>query len=141
MLDTLELQVRTYLLSPETLNTTDRAVWYGHQAAQAIAACKAMINRLEEYQHQLYQRVQLLETAPYHMRVTLKRERRWRDKVRYYLIIERVYDIPGIQPKEEGRSTYPGTERSTAIKAFHEYCRSHPGIDAIKDIARPAWER
>jgi hypothetical protein len=137
----MELQVRTYLQPPEAIDTTDRAVWYGNQAAQAIASCKAMIARLEEYQQQLYQRVQLLESAPYHLRLTLRRERRWKEKVLYHLITERVYDIPGIRPKEESRTTYPGTERNVAIKAYNEYRRSHPGIEAIKDIDRPSWER
>lgn len=141
MYDSIELQVRTYLLTPESLDTVERIVRYGNQAAQAIASCKAMISRLEEYQQQLYQRVQLLETSPYHLRVTLSRERRWKEKVRYHLITERVYDVPGIKPKEESRITYQGTERSKAIKAYKAYIRSHPGIEAVQDIERPSWER
>ena len=131
-----------YLPNPDTLKSMDDALFWGGHAASDIANCKALISRLEEYQRKVYERVQTLETAPYHHRVTLHRERRFREsKVFYHLIVEKVYDIEGIKPTEIQRTNYPGTERREAIKAFEAYKKSHPGIEAVLDIEKGRWEK
>ena len=135
-------QVSAYLVSPASIHSTRRAAYWGGIASRMISECTAMIATMERYQRLLYARVQEIETAPYHHRVTLKREKRWRDsKVLYHLIVEKVYDTPGIEPCEIVRENYPGTERREALKAFEAYKKSHPGIESVLDIERARWER
>lgn len=137
-----ELWVRCYLIDPATIDTVERASYWGGSAARSIKECEGMINQLKQYQQQLYERVQELETAPYHHRVTLLRERRYYEKkVFYHLIVEKVYDVDGIRPVEIQRSNYPGTERREAIKAFEAYKKTHPGIEAVMDIEKAHWEK
>lgn len=136
------LQVSRYLVSPATIHTTERAAYWGKTTAEAIKDCEDMITKLKQYQKQLFDRVQEIETAPYHHRVQLIREKRWREsRVVYHLIVEKVYDVPGIDPTEIRRTNYPGAERRQAIAAFELYKKTHPGIEAIKDIEKGAWEK
>ena len=137
-----ELWVRCYLISPETIDDMDRAIYWGHHAAKYIQECEGMINQLKQYQQKIFERVQELQTAPYHHRVTLLRERRYYEKkVYYHLIVEKVFDAPGIRPVEIQRTNYPGTERREAIKAFEAYKKTHPGIEAVLDIEKARWEK
>lgn len=137
-----ELWVRCYLIDPKTIDTVERAAYWGNNAASHIKECEAMIARLKEYQQMIFERVQELETTSYHHRVTLLRERRFREsKVLYHLIVEKVYDTEGIRPTEISRTNYPGTERREALKAFEAYKKSHPGIEAVLDIEKARWEK
>ena len=137
-----ELYVRCHLIDPKTIDDLDRAVYWGGNAAHYIAECEGMINQLKKYQQMIYERVQELETAPYHHRVTLLRENRYYQKrVYYYLIVEKVFDTPGIKPVEIQRTTYSGPERRDALKAFEAYKKSHPGVEAVLDIEKARWEK
>lgn len=137
-----ELCVRCYLIDPKTIDTMENAAYWGNSAARYIKSCEGMISQLKKYQQMIYERVQELETAPYHHRVTLLREKRYYEKkVFYHLIVEKVYDTPGIKPVEIERTNYPGAERREAIKAFEVYKKSHPGIEAILDIEKAEWEK
>lgn len=137
-----ELWVRCYLIDPKTIDDLDRAIYWGNSAADHIKQCEAMIERLKDYQQMIYERVQELETSPYHHRVTLLRERRYYEKkVFYHLIVEKVFDTPGIRPVEIQRTNYPGTERREALKDFEAYKKSHPGIESVLDIEKSRWER
>lgn len=137
-----ELSVRCYLIDPKIIDDLDRAVYWGNSAAQYIKDCESMINQLKQYQQKIYERVQELESAQYHHRVTLLRENRYYQKrVYYYLIVEKVFDTPGIKPVEIRRTTYSGPERRDALKAFEAYKKSHPGIEAVLDIEKARWEK
>lgn len=61
--------------------------------------------------------------------------------VRCYLIVEKVFDTPGIKPVEIQRTTYSGPERRDALKAFEAYKKSHPGVEAVLDIEKARWEK
>ena len=135
-----ELRVWAYLLSPAAIHTMDSLQHYGKSAARAIAEAQAMIAKLEAYQMQLYDRAQQIAAAPWHTELLLQRERCF-DTIRYYLDIRRVYDAPGIDPETLERTTYPGKERSKALKAYRDYIKTHPGIVANMDIERRQWER
>lgn len=137
-----ELSVRCYLIDPKTIVDIDRAVYWGNSAAQYIKDCEGMINQLKQYQQKIYERVQEIELAQYHHRVTLLRENRYYQKrVFYYLIVEKVFDTPGIKPVEIQRTTYSGPERRDALKAFEAYKKSHPGVEAVLDIEKARWEK
>lgn len=137
-----ELSVRCYLIDPKTIDDLDRAVYWGNSATQYIKDCEGMINQLKQYKQKIYERVQELESAQYHHRVTLLRENRYYQKrVFYYLIVEKVFDTPGIKPVEIQRTTYSGPERRDALKAFEAYKKSHPGVEAVLDIEKARWEK
>lgn len=130
-----------YLPDPRTLNTLDRLTYHGSSAARYAAELKAMIETMEAYQSLIYDRVQELTTAPYHTELHLTRHRRYDNKVHYCLEVKKVYETPGIDPDTIERTTYPGTERHKAIADFAAYQKTHPGIIAVKDIAKGRWER
>lgn len=130
-----------YLPDPRTLNTMDRLTYQGAQAARYAAELRDMIETMESYQSIIYDRVQELTTAPYHTEIHLRREKRYDNKVKYYLEVKKVYDVPGIDPETIDSTVYPGTERRQAIKDFEVYQKSHPGIIAVKDIEKGKWER
>lgn len=132
---------RLYLPDPRTLNTLDRLTYHGGCAARYITELQAMIETMESYQSLIYDRVQELSTAPYHTEIHLIRERRYDNKVKYHLLMKKVYDTPGIDPETIERTTYPGTERRKALADFAAYQKSHPGIIAVKDIEKGKWER
>ena len=140
--DQEEIAVRCYLQNPKSIDDMNRAIYWGNNAAHYIQECEKMIKQLQQYQKMIYERVQEIETAPYHHRVTLLRENRYYQKrVFYYLIVDKVFDVPGIKPVEIQRTTYSGPERREAIKAFEAYKKTHPGIESEMDIAKQKWER
>lgn len=130
-----------YLPDPRTLNTMDRLTYQGAQAARYADELREMIQTMESYQSLIYDRVQALTTAPYHTEIHLRREKRYQNKVKYYLDVKKVYDTLEIEPETIKRNVYPGTGRSQAIKDFEAYQKSHPGIIAVKDIEKGKWER
>lgn len=132
---------RFYLPDPRTLCTMDRLSYHGNSAARYIKELEAMIETMQSYQALIFDRVQELATAPYHMEIHLTRERRYDNKVKYHLLVKKVYDVPGIEPETTERTTYPGTERRKAIADFEAYQKSHPGIIAVKNIEKSRWEK
>ena len=130
-----------YLPNPDKLHTMKDLTYHGSQAARYAAEFKAMIETMEAYQSLIYDRVQALTVAQFHMEIHLIRERRYDNKVKYHLLLKKVYDTPGIEPETVERTTYPGTERRQALKDFAAYQKSHPSIIAVKDIEKGKWER
>ena len=130
-----------YLPDPNTLNTMDRLTYQGAQAARYADEFREMIETMESYQSLIYDRVQALTTSPYHTEIHLRLEKRFNNKVKYYLEVKKVYDVPGIDPETIDSTVYPGTDRRQAIKDFEAYQKSHPGIIAVKDIEKGKWER
>ena len=131
------------LANPDKLHTMKDLTYHGSQAARYAAELKAIIKTMEAYQQLIYDRVQALAQAQYHMEIHLRRERRYYNdnKVFYYLEAVKVYDTPGIDPETIERTTYPGTDRHKALADYAAYQKTHPGIIAVKDIAKGQWER
>ena len=71
----------------------------------------------------------------------MRENRYYQKRVYYYLIVEKVFDTPGIKPVEIARTTYSGPERREALKAFEAYKKSHPGVEAVLDIEKARWEK
>ena len=130
-----------YLPDPNTINTMDRLTCHGARAARYASELREMIQTMESYQSLIYDRVQALTTSPYHIEIHLRREKRYQSKVKYYLEVKKVYDVPGIDPETINSTVYPGTERSQAIKDFEAYQKSQNGIITVKDIEKGKWER
>lgn len=132
-----------YLTDPRKLNTIKDCTYHGGSAARYAAELKAMIETMEAYQSLIYDRVQELTTAQFHLELHLTREKRYYNdnKVFYYLEVKKVYDTPGIEPETIERTVYPGTERHKALADYAAYQKTHAGIIAVKDIAKAKWER
>ena len=132
-----------YLPDPRSLNTLKECTYHGSHAARYAAELKAMIETMEAYQQLIYDRVQELTTAQYHLELHLTREKKYcsNNKVFYYMEVKKVFDTPGINPETIYRAVYPGTERKKALADFAAYQKTHAGIVAIKDIEKAKWER
>ena len=137
----LRLDTYCYLPDPRTIHDMGRLTRQGGYALRHITELKAIIETLEAYQQLLFDRAQDLTTASYNHEIHLTRHKRYDNKVHYYLEVKKVYDVPGIDPEILERTQYPGTERHKALKDFTAYQKSHPGIIAVKDIAKSRWER
>lgn len=133
------VQIRDYLVRPDVL-TADRIASYDKSAAHTIAECRQLIDQLTEYRQALAERYAQLATAAYRDRLELTRDPGYRGKpVIYSVQIVRTYEDGTTEtPLSE---TYTGTERRKAFARFAELKRQRPGIEAIQDTDRRAWER
>ena len=133
------VQIRDYLIRPDVL-TADRIANYDKSAARTIAECRQLIDQLTEYRQALAERYAQLATATYRDRLELRRDPGYRGKpVVYSVQIVRTYEDGTTEtPLSE---TYTGTERRKAFARFAELKRQRPGIEAIQDTDRRAWER
>ena len=134
-----EIRVTGYLLHPSKL-TADRIPWNDEQAARLISGCESLIASLKEYRQALAERYAMLQTAPYKLRLELKREAGWRGKgVDYYVNIYRTYE-DGTEVMELNEH-YTGKQRREALARFEELKKQRPGIEIMKDIEKRSWER
>ena len=134
-----EIRITGYLLHPSKL-TADRIPWNDEQAARLISGCESLIASLKEYRQALAERYAMLQTAPYKLRLELKREAGWRGKgVDYYVNIYRTYE-DGTEVMELNEH-YTGKQRREALARFEELKKQRPGIEIVKDIERRSWER
>lgn len=133
------VQIRDYLIRPDVL-TADRIASYDKSAAHTIAECRQLIDQLTEYRQALAERYAQLATAAYRDRLELTRDPGYRGKpVIYSVQIVRTYEDGTTEtPLSE---TYTGAERRKAFARFAELQRQRPGIEAIQDTDRRAWER
>lgn len=134
-----EIYIRSYLTRPDKLDTAQRIADYDKSAAQTIERCKELIEDLGLYRQDLARRYAELETMPYKLRLELERQKRYDNKVRYYIRLIKAYE-DGSEIKELDE-TYAGTERSEALKRFEELKKARPGIEAVKNIAKGQWEK
>ena len=134
-----EIRITAYLIRPDKL-TADRIPWNDEQAARLISGCESMIASLKEYRQALAERYAMLHTAPYKLRLELKREAGWRGKgVDYYVNIYRTYE-DGTDVMELNEH-YTGKQRREALARFEALKKQRPGIEAVKDIERRSWEK
>lgn len=124
---------------PEKL-TADRIARYDESAARIIAECESTIESMKEYRQALAARYATLETAPYSLRLELKREPGWRGRgIDYYVTLYKTYE-DGTEVMELNEH-YKGQQRREAIARFEEIKKQRPGIEAVKNIERKSWER
>lgn len=129
------------LYDPE--KTTDKSFLLNRDkwASDDIQRLEEYIKVLKAYRQAIAERYQELETQPTIPVVTLKREKNYySNKVFYYLIISRKYVNSG-EMQQVSSTKYAGTDRKKAIDDFNSYVKSHPGIEAIKDIQKGRWEK
>ena len=135
------VNITGYLLHPAKLNETQRIKRMDETAERVIRECQAAILQLTDYRRALAARYAQLETAPYTPRLEIERRREGytAPKVFYYVRILRVYQDG--TTVAELKETYKGTERRNALARFEELKKQRPGIEAVKDIEKGAWER
>lgn len=134
-----DIRISGYLLRPEKL-TADRIARYDESAARIIAECESTIESMKEYRQALAARYATLETAPYSLRLELKREPGWRGRgIDYYVTLYKTYE-DGTEVMELNEH-YKGQQRREAIARFEEIKKQRPGIEAVKNIERKSWER
>lgn len=73
---------------------------------------------MTDYRKQIFDRLQTVYTAPYNLKISLKRKKRYQDKVFYFLTVGKVFMDAGIDPLEIENHKYAGTERTQAIKDY-----------------------
>lgn len=136
-----DFRITGYFQKAESLNKSADVQQEDKRAAQMIEELSHKINQLTAYRLSLTERYNFLETALTVPVVRLIRERDYYNKkVHYYLCTLRRFVDSGIDV-EESRRQYPDTERSSAIKDFHAYAKSHLGIIAEMDIEKQRWEK
>lgn len=136
-----ERRVQNYIQNPAELNTVERCQYYDQQTERYIAELQSEIAEMQEYRAELFARMQQLYSAPYDLKITLKREVRYREKKFYFLCIWKVYREDGIAPEMIESTKYTGTERTQAIKDYRAALKAHPGVACEMDIAKEKWER
>ena len=124
---------------PDKLSTVAEILQSNERASRTITELESYITALQEYQQELAKRAAQLETMGYKLLLTLKRYKRYRGGVEYYITLTKTLD-DGTQIKELSE-TYTGKERRQAIARFEALKKQRPGIEAIKDIEKKAWER
>lgn len=130
-----------YLENPDALDTVERCTYYDGTAARYLESLRAEIAEIEDYRRQVFARMQKLYSTPERPRITLEREKRYNNKVQYYLKRWAVPVDPSIPPRVIESTTYPGTERAQAIKDYKAACKAQPGVDCAMDIQKGPWER
>ena len=124
---------------PDKLSTVAEILQNNERASRTIAELESYITALREYQQELSKRAAQLETMGYKLLLTLKRYKRYRGGVEYYITLTKTLD-DGTQVKELSE-TYTGKERRQAIARFEALKKQRPGIEAVKDIEKESWER
>ena len=124
---------------PDKLSTVAEILQSNEWTSRTIAELESYITALREYQQELTKRAAQLETMGYKLLLTLKRYKRYRGGVEYYITLTKTLD-DGTQIKELSE-TYTGKERRQAIARFEALKKQRPGIEAVKDIEKESWER
>lgn len=134
-----ELNIRGWFQRPEKLTSGAEIKTEEQRAARMIEECKQAIDTLQDLRIRLMNRYNTLETIPYHIRVTLKREPWHYDGIYYYLYRQRVLE-DGTEVSEYNQR-YKGAQRHLAIKDYETMLKQFPGCEAVKDIEKKQWER
>lgn len=138
--DEAEVKVYDHLRLPDKLTDLDGVTLYDRSAARAIKEMEEYIEALRGYRQALAARYAALASMPYGYRLDLIRRRGWSDKrVTYTVALVREYQ-DGHEEAEES-TTYPGSQRREAIKAFEALKKSRPGIACNVDIEKRPWEK
>lgn len=138
--DEAEVKVYDHLRLPDKLTDLDGVTLYDRSASGTIQRMEEYIEALRGYRQALAARYAALASMPYDYRLDLIRRRGWSDKrVTYTVALVREYQ-DGHEEAEES-TTYPGTQRREALKAFEALKKSRPGIACNVDIGKRPWEK
>ena len=128
-----------YFTRADKIDTAQRIADADKHAAQDIKELEELIIDLKSYRQTLAARYAELETMPYTLRLELEREKRYDNKVHYYIKLIKVYE-DGTAINEISES-FAGPERGAALKRFEQLKKERPGIEVVKNIEKGKWEK
>lgn len=134
-----EIKVTLYTVDPSQITDIDRLTRCDRRTQDSIKNAKELIEQAEAYRLKLYERCRELELMDSHTRITLERERRWKENVIYWLRKTTVYS-DGTEYVEE-TTRYGGKQRHEAIKAFNDLKKQYPMFEYVLAIDKPKYER
>lgn len=137
--DYAEIRTYNYLRKPETIENARDIAHYDKSAENLISECEALIKFSTEYRKRLAARYAALETMPYKDVLKLERKPHYSGGIYYDITISRIFEDGSKQELLFEHRT--GKQRREAISRFEELKKQRPGIEAVKDIEKRAWER
>lgn len=132
--------IRIYEQHPEKLHTEKDILHYFDKAQKDIEQLERVILQLKAYENALTERYNFIKTAPTKQKIKLYREKRWKDKVYYYILFYSVNLTDGHEELTQSIK-YTGKERRKAIEDFEKLQKERTGVIFEKDIKRAKWER
>ena len=128
-----------YFTRADKIDTAQRIADADKHAAQDIKELEELIIDLKSYRQTLAARYAELETMSYKLRLEIERQKRYDNKVHYYVRIIKAYE-DGSEIREVDES-YAGTERHEALARYEQLKKERPGIEAVKNIKKSKWEK
>ena len=135
-----EKTIRIYEQHPEKLHTEKDILHYFDKAQKDIEQLERVILQLKAYENALTERYNFIKTAPTKQKIKLYREKRWKDKVYYFILFYSVNLTDGHEELMQSIK-YTGKERRKAIEDFEKLQKERTGVIFEKDIKRAKWER
>ncbi len=132
-----EIRFFMYFTDPQELTLKDLES-SDKRTREYIEECEELIEQMKKYRLELAARSRKLLTMNHHIKISLIRKKRWKEKVYYYLKKEEVYDDGTTETISNEK--YAGIKRHEAIKAFENCKKQFPQYEYYKDIARGRWE-
>ena len=134
-----EKTMRIYEQHPEKLHTEKDILHYFERAQKDIEQLERTILQLKAYGNELTERYNFIKTSPTKQKIKLYREKKYQDKVYYYILF---YSVNLVDGYEELINTikYPGKERRKAIEHFEQLQKEKKDTIFEKDIKKRSWE-
>ncbi len=131
-----------YIQKPDKIKSTLDCANADKTAKDEIEFLKQKIEFLQIYRTELYKRYQEINSATYHKRITIERQRQYyENKVFYYVTVESVPDRADVETRVLRRDRFEGKQRHEALKLFQTLCKCYPQAEIVKKIEKSKWER
>ena len=132
--------IRIYEQHPEKLYTEKDILHYFDRAQKDIEQLERLILQLKAYENALTERYNFIKTAPTKQKIKLYREKRYQDKVYYFILFYSINLIDGHEELTQSIK-YTGKERKKAIEDFKQLQKEKKNVIFEKDIEKRYWER
>ena len=135
-----EKVIRIYEQHPERLHTEKDILNSFEHTKQNLERLEEVILELKAYEIELTKRYNFIKTAPTRQKIKLYREKRYQEKVFYYI---QFYDVNLTDGHEELTHSikYTGKERKQAIEHFEQLKKEKNNVIFEIDIDKKSWER
>lgn len=110
--------IRIYEQHPEKLHTEKDILHYFDRAHKDIEQLERAILQLKAYENALTERYNFIKTAPTKQKIKLYREKRYQDKVYYFILFYSVNLIDGHEELTQSIK-YTGKERKKLLKTLN----------------------
>lgn len=134
-----EKTIRIYEQHPEKLHAEKDILHYFDKAQKDIEQLERVILQLKAYENALTERYNFIKTAPTKQKIKLYREKRYQDKVYYFILFYSVNLTDGHEELTKSIK-YAGKDRRKAIEDFEQLRKEKKNTIFEKDIAKRSWE-